>query len=481
MKNKGITLIALVITIIVLLILAGISIATLMGENGILNQANEAKERNDLATIKEKLELELNAEKIEQPEKSVLWKSPFQYQLIGSIEQSKIEKELGRKLEATDLFYEVDMLKLGYTDRKETFLYNREERALVKVDRSQLKRANGMWYWNKKTDPELYQYYSDPQKRKEMLDLLKQDGITELYVSIGSEGFKNPTLTKQFVSDAYERGIVVEDLVGDPRYIIPSEHKAHAEDRVSRIVDYNNSAAYNEKIRGLHYDVEIHTSQEIEGLDKWINSNSEEAKNSSRKINYITLIERIKKAAEGKNITIAYDVPPLTYSAATVNYNGEEKSILEYVVKNSDYISCMSYKNEVVKLFRQVCLPSNTEYDKTTGRIAYTSNTKQYSDGTLRNPDIVHELALKHQKNMMVGVEIGDPGEEDDFYDLGKTKMKEVLHEFEELLAKSDKDIVVGSRSLKQQAVEKCNYTNIDFDHYGFIYHETMEYLFMPN
>ena len=41
-ERKGITLIALVITIIVLLILAGVSIAMLTGENGILNQANKA-------------------------------------------------------------------------------------------------------------------------------------------------------------------------------------------------------------------------------------------------------------------------------------------------------------------------------------------------------------------------------------------------------------------------------------------------------
>ena len=44
--SKGITLIALVITIIVLLILAGVTIATLTGENGILTQANNAKTRN---------------------------------------------------------------------------------------------------------------------------------------------------------------------------------------------------------------------------------------------------------------------------------------------------------------------------------------------------------------------------------------------------------------------------------------------------
>ena len=41
-NNKGITLIALVVTIIVLLILAGVSIAMLTGQNGILNRASQA-------------------------------------------------------------------------------------------------------------------------------------------------------------------------------------------------------------------------------------------------------------------------------------------------------------------------------------------------------------------------------------------------------------------------------------------------------
>ena len=57
MKEKGITLIALVITIIVLLILAGVSIAMLTGQNGILTQANNAKNETELASAKEKVEL----------------------------------------------------------------------------------------------------------------------------------------------------------------------------------------------------------------------------------------------------------------------------------------------------------------------------------------------------------------------------------------------------------------------------------------
>ena len=55
--RKGITLIALVITIIVLLILAGVSIAMLTGENGILNQAQEAKEQTEYKSAEEKVKL----------------------------------------------------------------------------------------------------------------------------------------------------------------------------------------------------------------------------------------------------------------------------------------------------------------------------------------------------------------------------------------------------------------------------------------
>ena len=52
-KNYGITLIALVITIIVLLILAGVTIATLSGDNGILQNAGKAKEETEKAQLNE--------------------------------------------------------------------------------------------------------------------------------------------------------------------------------------------------------------------------------------------------------------------------------------------------------------------------------------------------------------------------------------------------------------------------------------------
>ncbi len=56
-RNKGITLIALVVTIIVLLILAGISITMLTGNNGILNMAGEAKENTEKSNIIERAQI----------------------------------------------------------------------------------------------------------------------------------------------------------------------------------------------------------------------------------------------------------------------------------------------------------------------------------------------------------------------------------------------------------------------------------------
>ena len=56
-NTNGITLIALVITIIVLLILAGVSIAMLTGENGVLTKASEASLENDFASVKEGINL----------------------------------------------------------------------------------------------------------------------------------------------------------------------------------------------------------------------------------------------------------------------------------------------------------------------------------------------------------------------------------------------------------------------------------------
>ena len=58
-RNNGITLIALVITIIVLLILAGVTIASITGENGILSKATNARDNNAKASAEERVKTEV--------------------------------------------------------------------------------------------------------------------------------------------------------------------------------------------------------------------------------------------------------------------------------------------------------------------------------------------------------------------------------------------------------------------------------------
>ena len=54
---QGITLIALVVTIIILIILAGVSINLVLGDNGIITKAKYAKEQQEMAQVKEKIEM----------------------------------------------------------------------------------------------------------------------------------------------------------------------------------------------------------------------------------------------------------------------------------------------------------------------------------------------------------------------------------------------------------------------------------------
>ena len=77
-KQRGITLIALVITIIVLLILAGVSIAMLTGENGIIKQAQKSQKETGVAEEKELIRLVASEIKINEASNIIVDKSKLQ-------------------------------------------------------------------------------------------------------------------------------------------------------------------------------------------------------------------------------------------------------------------------------------------------------------------------------------------------------------------------------------------------------------------
>ena len=81
-SGKGITLIALVITIVVLLILAGVTIATLTGDNGLLTRANEAKEKTEEAEVIEKLKIAILEDEVGNSNKEVVIDKKENYYIL---------------------------------------------------------------------------------------------------------------------------------------------------------------------------------------------------------------------------------------------------------------------------------------------------------------------------------------------------------------------------------------------------------------
>ena len=84
MKNKGITLIALVITIVVLIILASVAITLSLGNNGLLNRAKSAKEVSINSQIEESTTLADYEGKIDEYVDGTRT-VPSNYTLLGTI------------------------------------------------------------------------------------------------------------------------------------------------------------------------------------------------------------------------------------------------------------------------------------------------------------------------------------------------------------------------------------------------------------
>ena len=113
LAQQGITLIALVITIIVLLILAAVTISTVFGENGLLKSIEIAREKTEIAEYKEDLNQKLleakmnvlldNSKVLEETRKIILRDKKYDGAVVSEVKDNKftvITKE-GYKFEVT--------------------------------------------------------------------------------------------------------------------------------------------------------------------------------------------------------------------------------------------------------------------------------------------------------------------------------------------------------------------------------------------
>ena len=103
-REKGITLVALVITIVVLIILASVSIGMLTGNNSITNQATDAKEQTERAEEKEILSISTA---------KAAGKDAF-----GNVEEDNLRNELNKYLEDYQLEKIGDNFKVTFPSNR---------------------------------------------------------------------------------------------------------------------------------------------------------------------------------------------------------------------------------------------------------------------------------------------------------------------------------------------------------------------------
>ena len=132
MSSKGITLIALVITIIVLLILAGVSIAMLTGDNGILTQANKAKTETEVKGLKEEIKLMMQKRKIDEE--------------IG--QKVALKEDLEKEISGNKVIEEIE----GIT---EAYYVTKENQTLTVYEDGTIAEGRAIWDGVSKTKPEI--------------------------------------------------------------------------------------------------------------------------------------------------------------------------------------------------------------------------------------------------------------------------------------------------------------------------------------
>ena len=125
LKNKkGITLIALVITIVVLIILAGIAISMTVGDNGIFAKAKEAKRLQITAEVKEKIGTEILAAQVEAIERNEELEQAQVEDIIskyGTLQDDKdtiILKDNGYEISLLDIYQGTTTSSGSYTENK---------------------------------------------------------------------------------------------------------------------------------------------------------------------------------------------------------------------------------------------------------------------------------------------------------------------------------------------------------------------------
>ena len=218
--------------------------------------------------------------------------------------------------------------------------------------------SRGVWWWRGGDALE-------PTDVARRMDFLKRHSVTEIYFSAGPKEHRHEDI-RRFVKAASARGMRVACLCGDVSWIRP-DNRGFAE-TLRSFLDYQKSAAPDEKFYALHLDVEPHQDRKLSEASKWQL--------------YADFVLRAAAAVHAAGEKIEWDIP-FWLDNKRVSYRGRrDVPLLEVVMDNADCVTLMSYRDTAQAMLgvssTEIAMASRRKV-----RIVLGANTGESGEGSL--------------------------------------------------------------------------------------------------
>lgn len=196
-----------------------------------------------------------------------------------------------------------------------------------------------IWTW----EEDSYAMLEQPAAAARAIDFLQSKSIDTVFLYADAFGGRNlivsqPQLYRRLIRRLHASGLRVQALLGSgylntERYVLP-QHRLDALAMLQRVLDYNKTAAPEERFDGINVDIEPHI------LAEW----------STRKMallaEFVALSEALMRAkrASGQALPMGPAIP-FWLDGLHIEYKGTHKPVSQHVQDLYDYVALMDYRD----------------------------------------------------------------------------------------------------------------------------------------
>ena len=201
----------------------------------------------------------------------------------------------------------------------------------------------GMWVWRPR-------WIARAEQQDELIDFCVKQGINRLLIQVH---FKKDVVEtapavlrfqdemKRFLAHAWEAGIAVEALDGEPAMALAENHP-YTIRRLEAILEFNRTLPVDGRFTGLHLDIEPYTLKQWDSPDR-----------QQIMYQYLELHEdirsRLRRQSPPMHLAVSipfwYDLKSGPEDSCELEFRGKTKNFHQHIQDLTDYVAIMSYRN----------------------------------------------------------------------------------------------------------------------------------------